>query len=217
MFLLVLGAPIVILMLVLTPIASQKSREVFFQRYHLSSEFAAPEIGYLVGRMKQDPEFTFYFDVLDERGIQLATEEVYNILKDNNEKVRLFDQIIKGQEKVKSIGILFANIQLPADYTHHPDQYPNIQKVVYKFLYEEFKLTILGMCYKIVYNRRFFLQWDHATQSSAMKLKSIVISSRQQYPSGWRREFRLPSRKFPVFLLARELIFDKMPSVLLDS
>ena len=174
-YLLIIVAPIIFIMLAITPIVMYKTGKSRLEQYKLPKDFDRKDVIFVVSNMRKNHELEFYFQTLNTHLLNKASEEAAQILENNRNKQGLLNQIGKMKEKVKSLSIFFESLELPDDFKEYPEHYPELHKIMYQFIYEEFKLTILGLCYKATFDPDFSFQWDVDARLSAEKIRNIIL------------------------------------------
>jgi len=179
-FLMLIIAPIVILMAVITPFTGSKSREHSLEKYALSDGFDYDEFDRFFARLRTDAEYSFYFMALESDKQDAIQNEIYSMLDKNRTKSRLLHQINSTREKVRAVTVLFTKFDFKDDFKGNMDVYPGLEPVIWQFIEEEFKLTILGLCYKATYQPNFIFEWSAPARLSAQRLRYIVERSKRK-------------------------------------
>lgn len=171
---LLIMAPILVLMLIFTPFASKKISQRIAMNYKIPSNYSADDIAEIVKKMGKDPEFLFYYSALDKEKIVQATYEVYEIMNRSRDAELLKTEIDRLQKKTKSLAVMFYNLDYPEDFLEDPKKTPDLNKVMMDLLFSDFKLAVLGVCYKANYDEKFVLQWDQTSRLAAGKLRTMI-------------------------------------------
>jgi hypothetical protein len=169
--------PIGLVMFTLGPVAKKKNAKDInhqYDRYMLPKGFTSSDLQAVLNKMKDDREFSFYFEALDKAQIAEVSGIAFNIIKTNPEAEKLVEQIKIQKNKTQSLSLLFSHLDYPKDFFRNPTKYPELNDTLWEFLKEEFKLTILGAIYKANYNRYFAFTWDETAFASARKLRGIM-------------------------------------------
>ncbi|MBZ0167460.1 MAG: hypothetical protein K8I00_11695 [Candidatus Omnitrophica bacterium] len=179
--LLVFGAPVLVMVLFFKPFVSKKNVEhpVVRVDYKLPKGYQRREVSEAVKKMSDDPEYLFYFYAIEKDEILRATLDVYEILDRARSQESLLTEVETLQMKTKSLAVMFYHLDYDDGYIEDPTAFPELQKVLKTFLYEEFKLAILGVCYKSTYANDFRFEWDRTSQLAARKLHSILLRRRR--------------------------------------
>jgi len=182
LFFLLIMAPIIIIMVIMTPLAQKKAEE---RRtlYLLPTDFAYEDVHKLVANLRHDGEFNFYFSVLREDQIESSITDAFKSLDENRTQESLAQAIKDSKANIATISTLFLHLEIPKDFSKTPEQYPDLSRVVFQFLSEEFSLTILGVVYKSNYDQDFVFQWDDENRTSALKLQKLIFSPQEEIPS----------------------------------
>jgi len=131
---LVILVPVIVVMAVFIPIIrSNKTPEV--STYRLPREFAQQEIDELVGLMKLEGEFGFYFELLDEQNIVQAAEDVYTSLKNRRSPDRMLGQVQSNQKKIKGLAMFFSSYDFTnVDLEDQPPLVASLLEVILRVL-----------------------------------------------------------------------------------
>lgn len=167
-------APVLVLMGVFTPFASKKISERVMSNYQVPEDFKIEDITQVVKNMRSDPNFLFYFSVLDKDNIAQGTFETYEIMNRSRSNAALLSELNRLQQKTKSLAVMFYHLEYTEDFVQNPESYPDLNKIMMNFLFEDFKLAVLGICYKSNYDESFVFQWDQPSRLAARKLYTIV-------------------------------------------
>ncbi len=174
-FVFIILAPVIFIMVVMGPLAAKKTNDDLLKRYALPVDFSKTEFKSLVTLLKNDAEFKFYFFAMDEKKVEQAIDEVYQLLVSQHTQKGWQQYLEDIKTKVNAHSVHFMHMAIPEDFYEDSELYPTIVKVMDQFLYEEFKLTLVGLSYKSVYDNEFSFQWDEATRLAAQKLQSTII------------------------------------------
>ena len=148
-------------------------------QYHLTSQFTETELVGVVEQMKKDSEFNFYFLALDEEKISQATREAFIIFDHNRSPRELWQEIDLQKKRVINWAIMFRYLDVSSESLDWMTQYPQLASIMWKLLYEEFKMTILGVCYKANFDQTFQFEWPLEVIEAGNKLHAIVIKLKQ--------------------------------------
>ena len=74
-------------------------------------------------------------------------------------------------KRVQSLSILFVNLDYDVEVSGPSEE---LNKIMWRLLEEEFKLTILGLCYKATFDPDFAFTWDDSARASALKIRKII-------------------------------------------
>ncbi len=175
--LLVLGAPVLALVLIFKPFVKQPQAErpVLLIDYRLPDGYQRKDITEQVKKMSEDPEYLFYFYSIDKDEIVNATREVFEILDRARHQQSLQKEMLDLQKKTQALATMFYHLEYSDEYLADPTAFPELQKVLKAFLYEEFKLAILGVSYKGTYDPAFRFEWDRTSRLAARKLHAILL------------------------------------------
>ncbi|HBR15620.1 MAG TPA: hypothetical protein DD723_08825 [Candidatus Omnitrophica bacterium] len=172
-------SPVLLIMLIFSPLTSRRSSKSHLRPYRLSENLDRESIGFIIDKMREDQEFQFYFFVLDPEHIDRISGDIFHLLSENRDKSFLLYQIEQLKKAVNSMKQVFDSVEFPEDYFENPALHPELNQLVWQFLLEDFKLTVLGLCYKATYDTNFALQWDKKDQSFAQKLITIYLKLKQ--------------------------------------
>lgn len=128
--------------------------------------------------IRKDREFAFYFRVMDKREASIALKDVMDILLEKRNRQELFEVIREKKAQVSRLSKVFFYMDYAANYLTDEKEDSVAYKVMREFLYEEFKLTVLGAFYRGTYDRNFSFEWDRSDVLSALKLKSLLTGGR---------------------------------------
>ena len=170
-----LSITVIVIMVVFAPFISERNRNKYESSYRLEEGFGKPDVKTVIQRMQKDNEFWFYFHVLPSAWVEKAGDEVYAILNKNRSQAALAGQIKELQVQVRSLAIRFNAFQYPTAFLRSPQDYPVLATALVDFLYMEFKLTILGACYKSTYDIKFYFNWDVYVRQAAVELQKIIV------------------------------------------
>jgi len=179
--------PLIVIMVLFSPLVAQKQKKIYSQVYPISENFTQEDIRSTIGKMEKDGEFFFYFMVLTDQDKEMAAEEVFQILSRNRGKDKHYRQIMESMKEAKSLATLFGTLVYPEKFHAEPEQYPVLGRTLHTFVYEEFKLTVMGLCYRSMYDKNFRFQWDETSQEAATKLQKLILQLRESKQIGrWR-------------------------------
>ena len=179
---LIFGAPVLVLLLIFKPFVSQQvaeERPAVQIDYSLPLGYQRKDVTEVVKKMSEDPEYLFYFYSIGKDDIVKATYDVFEILDRARNRDALKSEIDSLQKKTQSLATMFYHLEYTDDYVDDPTAFPELQKVLKTFLYEEFKLAILGVSYKGTYDENFYFQWDRTSRLAARKLHGILLKRRR--------------------------------------
>ena len=176
-----IAAPVVLIMMIFSPLAQKKNNAPSLEPFRLPANYQQEDIINIIKHFRGHPDFQFYYNALAEEQVENATVEIVFILLKAKSAEALLDEITKMKNDVFLAGIMFNSVQYDDDFMEYPDDSPELRGVMWRFLYEEFKLTMLGMCYKATYDSQFSFQWPQETRLAAAKLKSMVYAIRQYH------------------------------------
>ncbi|MCA9394872.1 MAG: hypothetical protein KC900_11755 [Candidatus Omnitrophica bacterium] len=179
---LIFGAPVLVLLLIFKPFVSQQvaeERPAVQIDYSLPLGYQRKDVTEIVKKMSDDPEYLFYFYSIGKDDIVKATYDVFEILDRARNRDALKSEIDSLQKKTQSLATMFYHLEYTDDYVDDPTAFPELQKVLKTFLYEEFKLAILGVSYKGTYDENFYFQWDRTSRLAARKLHGILLKRRR--------------------------------------
>jgi len=165
--------PVLVVMAIFMPII-RSNKPLDVSTYRLPQEFAQEEIDELVGLMKHETEFGFYFELIDEENIVRASQDVYTSLRNRRSVDRMLEQVKSNQKKIKGLAMFFSSY----DYSHvnwEEGGFPaEIKRAIWLFLYEDFKLTLSGLVFQKLHQPDFQFQWDEETRVAAVNLKKHI-------------------------------------------
>jgi len=177
---LILVLPVVIVMLIFGPIASKKIDKETLDKYKLEHPFSEDDLKSIVDAMRMEYEFQFYFLILDEEMVERAVHEAYLILSKSQDTGSLLVRLMQMQEKVHSLSVLFYHLDYSDNFFKDPQAFPELNRILWQLLEEEFTLTVLGVFYKANYVHDFSFQWGQTAHQAALKLKNIVMKLKDQ-------------------------------------
>ena len=176
---LVIFIPLLVVVFVFSPLAKQKNLEEInaqYDRYVLQPQFTKENFEQLIEKMKEDNEFRFYFYAFPNDQVDLVVRETYEILDQNREGEQLLNIIQEQKKMVQGLSVVFSSLEYSDSFIKNPKSYPELNNVLWSFLQEEFKLTLLGAIYKSNFNREFLFLWTDSVHLSADKLRKIIFS-----------------------------------------
>lgn len=177
-FVLIIVVPIIIVMSVMGTMAQEKRKKEFIQNFSLPELYSKEDVDRIIERMRQTNEFAFYFYALRPEQIEMARQEVFQILDQNRTKEMLIQTMMTQIEPTSKAAVLFSSLEYPEDFSQDMSKYPKFKEILEQFLYEDFKLAILGLCYKATYQITFMFNWDKATRSAAVKAHKLISSAK---------------------------------------
>jgi len=186
--------PLFVLMLGLTPFARSKTEKRISNPYQLPSFYNRDDLVGIVAAMSKDPVFALYFRTLTPTNISDAIRETYEFLDKNRGKDLLRSEIERKQRKVEALSVAFMQEDYPAEFSRSPLEHERQAHILWTFFYEEFKVTLLGLCYKATYEPAFNFRWQDQSMvtAAATKLRQVLGS----LPDGKRKalgeSFRVP-------------------------
>ena len=175
----VILVPIFLLMVVFMPLISKKEKAKYVGRYEFKEMFSKQDVAEIIGQMRNDKEFVFYFAVLTEANIESALDDVYSRMDRSRERGAYYDEMMGMKSKVQTLALLFNNATFPKEFFKDPQGYPDLCMILWSFIYEEFKLDILGASYKSTYDINFEFQWGDFDKQAAHNLHEILQSLNQ--------------------------------------
>jgi len=174
---LLLILPIIIVMVIFTPIARNKNIQLNYERYTLPENYTEEDIRACIAKMKSSNEFRFYFNALRDSELDEVIDDAVKLLLQTREQKALLNLISIMQEKVIAKSTLFNHLSYPEEYFIRPNDFPQLTNVLQDFIASEFKLSILGLVFKSTYDQKFSFDWDNSARSAAHKLRSIYLQS----------------------------------------
>lgn len=176
---LVIFIPLLVVVFVFSPLAKQKNLEAIniqYDRYVLPPQYTKKNFEQLIEKMKEDNEFRFYFYAFSNEQVDLVVRETYEILDQSREGDKLLNIIQEQKNIVQGLSEVFASLEYSDSFIKSPKNYPELNNVLWSFLQEEFKLTLLGAIYKSNFNREFLFLWTDSVHLTADKLRKIIFS-----------------------------------------
>ncbi len=174
LFVLLLFAPIIILMVIFTPFAEEKIAERVVNDYRLPGNYTQEDIVNTVKKMRRDPEFQFYFYAVPLDRVAEATYEVYEIMNRSRSQEGLRAEMTQLQEKIKAMAVVFYHMDYGDNFITNPEGFPDLNKIMNDLVYEEFKLAVMGVCYKSTYDESFRFEWTQTERLAAQKLHKVL-------------------------------------------
>ena len=151
-----------------------------FKEYSLPHTLSRGDVKDLLDKMRQDPQFRVYFIVLQENEITAVVEDIHDLLVKHADRKALSTLILQRQQKVESLAAVLNASTLPDRYFERPKEYPVLNKTIWQFFFEEFKLIVLGTCYKANYNIDFRFHWKPSSHQAVIKLHRILLGLNNQ-------------------------------------
>jgi hypothetical protein len=142
-------------------------------QYVLENGFVRDDVTRVIQKMKEDPDFKFYFELLNNRVVVQGGEDAYAVLSAHREEKSLLTQIMIMQKHVLSFATLVNAFDIPEDFIEQQDQYEDLNEIFRNLLYEDFKLAVLGVCYKATFDEHFAFKWDKDTLLAANKIQEL--------------------------------------------
>ena len=186
--LIVLCVPFFIFITVINSPAPKKQQIKNIEDYRLPERYTANDVFTLVDKMRSQDEFKFYFQAINKERLHSITQKAADVLVTNPNAKDLLDQINRLYEHVSAISFLFYHLDYSNEFISNPSIYPDLDRIYWEFLTEEFKLTILGFCYKSNYDQEFKFRWDGMSRLAAEKLYSIFMA-RSKFEFEEKRDF----------------------------
>ncbi len=172
---LLIVVPLIAVVAIFTPIIhSNKPLDV--STYRIPQQFTQEDIDTLIGLMKAEPEFGFYFELLDDNSITEAGRDVFNSLNGHRSADQILAQIESSQKKVRGLALFFSSFDLAEEESLKEFFSPEIKRAVWLFFFEDFKLTVKALVYQKLYQPDFQLQWDKETRTVAANLVEFISS-----------------------------------------
>lgn len=174
LFVLLLFAPIIVLMVIFTPFAEEKITERIVNDYRLPSNYTQEDIVNTVKKMRRDPEFQFYFFAIPLDRVAEATYEVFETMDRSRGQEALKTEMNQLQEKIKAMAVVFYHMDYGDSFIEDPSAFPDLKKILDDLVYEEFKLAVMGVCYKSTYDDTFRFEWTQTERLAAQKLHKVL-------------------------------------------
>lgn len=168
-------APVIIIMLIITPFAKRKYRQNAIEFYQMPEDFVKQDIINFVEKMRYDRGSQLHFKVLDEDQIASATKAATKIMFENRAKDKLYQQVIKKQKEIAAIGYVFDGLGEVQGMFDETDNAVDYKELSLHMVYDDFILRILAASYKSIYDIEFDLKYDRKTRFYAEKAQSILL------------------------------------------
>lgn len=179
LIILVFCIPIAITMGIFTPLISRKHSQHYVGRYFLPENFSSHDMLFILERMKDDPEFAFYFRILPEDYIKKAADEIFVTMDAHRGKKALKEALLKKQARIDSLAMLLLSFDYGIPFYKNPVAFPDLNKTLWNFIFEEFKLNIMGATYKSTYELGFQFAWSSHSLHAAQKAQNIISQLHQ--------------------------------------
>ena len=186
---LILVIPLLIVMSVFRPFASRQ-KHPRYEEYVIQKDFTKIDLIRVVEHMRQDPEFVFYFQAFPRGKLDIAIEEIYSALDQNRSQEKHLELLNNSQEQVRSLAALFQSFHFGQDMQQLLQQSPELYRTIWFFFCEELKLTVFGLCYKVIYDQSFSFNWDKETRQTAGDIRVIIQYSQKN--NSWPPEIPFP-------------------------
>jgi hypothetical protein len=173
---LIILIPVFLTILILMPVIKGSRSQKYADHYQLKEGFTAYDIDQIVDRMSQDHEFYFYFLTLSTDSVAQAVDEVQRLLNQNRGREALDRLLVKMMAGIEAEASQLSRLSYPEDFSSRPQNYPEITQKMWNFIYEEFKLAIVGVCYKASYDTQFQFRWQSTTAQMAVRLKDLLLT-----------------------------------------
>ena len=143
--------------------------------YQLPKNFSRTDVLLAMEHMKDANEFGFYFHALKTKDVRRVVDEAWAVLDANRDQESLHQEIERLYSRVKSLALVFAYLDIPEDFAQHRDRHPEINRMMYQLLNEEFRLAVLGLCYKATYQNSFQFEWDLSAYTASTQIRNIFL------------------------------------------
>jgi hypothetical protein len=143
------------------------------ERYKIRGKLDIGAIAAMVGVMKEEPEFAFYFSALDEPTQQRLIRQAAEVILRNPSARELMERIKESYERIQALAATFYFMEYDENFALRPEQYPQLYGLFWDFLKGEFELAVLGVYYKVHYDAQFVFAWDDLTRQAAVKLRQL--------------------------------------------
>jgi len=172
----IFALPVLVTVVIFTPfIFSKTNLKNHLKGYIIPDQFAAADISRVVRQMRDDREFLFYFSTINDRQIGVLEQEVFTLLDGIVSKDILLATVREQNARVRSFAALFSHLEYPDAFFNQPEAYPQLGNALKSLLYEEFKLSVMGLIYKAKYDHEFSFQWDDTSRLAATHLQEILV------------------------------------------
>jgi hypothetical protein len=183
----VVTSPVILTIAIFMPVISRQRSTASAVPDNFRAEFQKENIVKLVQGMRMNGEFRFYFEILSPENIEQAIDEVYSELDQNRSSVAMKELLFSKKDQVRTKAILFNSFDYSALQSDTEDfRQESVFQPLWLFLYEDFKLTILGICYKALYDKNFSFSWEADIKQAALNLRHII----ENLPEGKRLNFQ---------------------------
>jgi hypothetical protein len=142
--------------------------------FQLAEGYTGPEVLASLREVRDDPEYQFYFFLMDPDEARNVFEEVARIMTANRGEQKLRYQIEYLRAQVEQISRLFYFLDYPRRYESFPEDYPELREIMDQFLEKELTLTLVGGVYKAMYSPSFSFDWDRTSYLAAVKLRRLL-------------------------------------------
>jgi len=164
--------PMILLWVLLTPVArSHKHRQ---RQYTLAVNFNQPELYTLAEQLKSDPEYAFYFSSLSPVTISRAVAEVYAMIGWQKDQTAMLETIKKMQSRLERSASAFELKKMTLAAADNEEAQKKLNRAIWDFIYEDFKLALAGVCYRIIHDNSFFFVWSKEAQGVAYEINQTV-------------------------------------------
>lgn len=142
--------------------------------FQLPEGYTGPEVWESLREIQRDPEYQFYFYLMDPDDALNVFEEVARIMEANRGEQALRYQIEYLRTQVEQTSRLFYFLDYPRRYEQFPQDYPELREIMDLFLEKELTVTLIGGFYKAMYSPSFSFDWDQVSYSAALKLRRLL-------------------------------------------
>lgn len=174
LFLLLILTPLVALWAFFSPLVTQKEIENL-KSYVLDYPVARRDVRIFIERMKEDPEFGFYFRILRAERAEAIEAKIYKILAHADSKDALMGFLRQQKSLVESLGTVFLHMQFDENLSRESPDKKALLELMWKFFEEEFILATVGLGYKANYDPYFSFHWDARDREAAGKFRIVYM------------------------------------------
>jgi hypothetical protein len=166
--------PLVVIVLVFSPFSMSKAVNNSDKLCRLPAHFTMADVVAVSSHMKEKEEFYFYYHSLSREQIERAIQEVYEILTGKTDQESFYKAVAVAKDRVESVAVIFNSLEYSDEYLQRPFEFPNLNRMLVFFIYEDFKTSLLGMCYKGTFDKNFHFEWKESSQEAAQRMRNIM-------------------------------------------
>lgn len=176
--------PVILVVVVFKPFVAGKQKEElaeYSEKYSLRPGFTRNDLREVVDNMRTDYEFQYYFRVFDHGSVALAVDQIGTEIAPRMEKESFRQLLESKQAELERLGMLVENVEFSDDiFRTNDENLRPLKEALWSWLYEDFKLSVMGAIYKSTYDPSFRFHWPPQTVRAAAGLKNLFQGMRPE-------------------------------------